>query len=143
MLGTSACPTGHVYHGHRAQSFCVDDIAELTEIRARQRTFDGAAFRTAIGTLSYAVIVLKLFDQRFYKIGLLYTVLSVVLFILASIRSRSSNHDFADIHRPVELTGPHGRIFGRPFATGGWSVVAVSTVVAIVEVILLGLVVTL
>lgn len=37
------------------------------EIRARQRTFDGAYGRTALGNLGYALTVLKLFDERFYK----------------------------------------------------------------------------
>lgn len=55
------------YRGHRANSFYAIDDAELVEIRARQRTFDGAAFRTAMGNLSYAIVVLKLFDQRFYR----------------------------------------------------------------------------
>lgn len=37
------------------------------ELRARQRTFDGAYTRTAIGTLGYTIVVLKLFDERFYR----------------------------------------------------------------------------
>lgn len=55
------------YRGHRASSFYAIDEAELVEIRARQRTFDGAVYRTAMGNLSYAVVVLKLFDQRFFR----------------------------------------------------------------------------
>ncbi|KIJ34543.1 hypothetical protein M422DRAFT_232931 [Sphaerobolus stellatus SS14] len=132
--------TPHVYYGHRAHSFCVADEAILTEIRARQRTFDGAAYRTAIGNLSYAIIVLKLFDRRFYRIGLLYTVLSILLFIMAYLRSISSRHDFADVNRPIS-NGSGRRVFGRAFTTAGWNVVAISLLVAVVEVVLFALVV--
>lgn len=83
----------HRYRGHRRQSFVPIDVAELgrwpsflwiyrwpdyfifsarmcdvlVELRARQRTFEGAYTRTAIGTLGYTVLVLKLFDERFYR----------------------------------------------------------------------------
>lgn len=168
----------HFYHGHRAQSFYIsrDNDAELVEIRARQRTFDGAAYRTAMGNLSYAIVILKLFDTRFYRskfqlfnclsihlhlflvlhnytVGILYTVLSIVLFILAYSRSQRSKHDFADIHQPVPVTAVDAnvdqdkrrpltqrsgskKIFGRAFKTAGWSVIAVSSVVFAVEVAL-------
>ncbi|KAF8511858.1 hypothetical protein JB92DRAFT_2931722 [Gautieria morchelliformis] len=129
------------YRGHRAASFSAIDEAELIELRARQRTIDGAVYRTALGNLSYAVVVLKLFDQRFYRIGVLYTVLSILLFLLGYFRSRHLNHDFADSHRPSGVS-PNGRVFGRAFVTAGWVVLAVSAVVAAVEVVLLALVLT-
>ncbi|KZS95681.1 hypothetical protein SISNIDRAFT_452339 [Sistotremastrum niveocremeum HHB9708] len=122
------------FRGHRANSFRPVDHAELVELRARQRTFEGAYARTAFGTLSYAILVLKLFDRRFYKIGLLYTILSAMLALLAFGRSRHSQHDFADEHRPDDSTGGRGRVFGRPFVTAGWVVVAVTFVVATVEI---------
>lgn len=53
--------------GHRAQSFTPIDLTELVEIRARQRTFEGAYARTALGNLGYSLTVLKLFDRRFYR----------------------------------------------------------------------------
>lgn len=151
--------TPHVYYGHRANSFRVTDEHVLTEIRARQRTFDGATYRTAIGNLSYAIVVLKLFDQRFYRsayislnnlfqlflslllVGLLYIILSILLFIIGYIRSISSRHDFADEHRPADSTSGE-RVFGRPFVTAGWNVVAISLLVAVVEMVLLAFVLT-
>lgn len=48
-------------------SFQTIDVNELVEIRARQRTFDGAYRRTAIGNLGYSLTVLRLFDRRFYQ----------------------------------------------------------------------------
>ena len=53
--------------GHRTSSFSTVDLMELTELRARQRTFEGAYRRTALANLGYALTVLRLFDVRFYK----------------------------------------------------------------------------
>ena len=53
--------------GHRTSSFSAVDLMELTELRARQRTFEGAYRRTALANLGYALTVLRLFDVRFYK----------------------------------------------------------------------------
>ncbi|KIK66234.1 hypothetical protein GYMLUDRAFT_239220 [Collybiopsis luxurians FD-317 M1] len=86
----------HRYRGHRAESFYASDVNELVEIRARQRTFYGAYFRTALGNLGYALTILRLFDSRFYKIGLLFTILGALLFVLSFLRDRHSRHDFAD-----------------------------------------------
>ncbi|KAH8116046.1 hypothetical protein DFH11DRAFT_1583818 [Phellopilus nigrolimitatus] len=138
------------YRGHRAASFTAEDIDELIELRARLRTFDGAYSRTALGNLGYALMVLKLFDRRFYHIGLLYTIFAALLFILSFLRTRHSQHDFADCYR---ANGAHGyseviktvgqtdkRIYGRPFVTAGWIVLGVTLVVAAVEIGLLVLV---
>ena len=43
------------------------DVHELVELRARQRTFHGAYSRTALGGLGYGLIILRLFDRRFYR----------------------------------------------------------------------------
>ncbi len=37
------------------------------EVRARQRTFDGAYGRSALSNLGYALTVLRLFDERFHR----------------------------------------------------------------------------
>ena len=39
----------------------------VVELRARQRTFDGAYGRSALGNLGYALTVLRLFDERFHR----------------------------------------------------------------------------
>ncbi|GJJ14026.1 hypothetical protein Clacol_008283 [Clathrus columnatus] len=120
----------HVYHGHRAQSFYITsgNDPELVEIRARQRTFDGAAYRTAMGNLSYAIVILKLFDARFYR---------------TYLRSQRSKHDFADIHQPTPVPGApasvanQNKALGRAFKTAGWSVITIFAVVIAVEIALL------
>ncbi|KAI0799638.1 hypothetical protein BC629DRAFT_1497344 [Irpex lacteus] len=147
-MSQSRRPDYHLYHGQRSYSFYPSDVNELVEVRARQRTFDGAYGRSALSNLGYALTVLRLFDERFHRIGILYTVLAAMLYIMAFLRQRHSLHDFADnswlhpsLHNPIKTVGQTGkRIFGRPFVTAGWIVVAVSIVVAVVEITLLVLI---
>ncbi|CAE6500962.1 unnamed protein product [Rhizoctonia solani] len=141
----------HRYRGHRRESFCPLDVSEMVELRARGRTFYGAYARTALGNLGYSAVVLKLFDKRFYRIGLLYVILAVLLFIVSIVRRKHSRHDFSDLHAshgrfdghhaPESEGGPNPsprkRIFGRPFVTAGWVVVFLTSVVAIIEIALL------
>ncbi|OJT03236.1 hypothetical protein TRAPUB_6171 [Trametes pubescens] len=120
----------------------------IVELRARSRTFDGAYGRSAISNLGYALTILRLFDKRFFKIGILYTALAGILFVLAYFRQRHSRHDFADNHRnpaahesAIKTVGQTGkRIFGRPFVTAGWIVALLSVVVFAVEICLLVLI---
>ncbi|KAJ8072968.1 hypothetical protein PM082_019831 [Marasmius tenuissimus] len=87
----------HRYRGHRSNSFTVSsDDPLLVEVRARQRTFNGAYGRTALGNLGYSLTILRLFDKRFYKIGLAFAILGALLFIISFFRDRHSRHDFAD-----------------------------------------------
>ncbi|EIN05275.1 hypothetical protein PUNSTDRAFT_47068 [Punctularia strigosozonata HHB-11173 SS5] len=134
----------YTYRGHKSKTFYPADVNELVEIRARQRTFDGAYGRTAIGNLGYSLTILKLFDRRFYR---------TLLFVLSFFRSRHAKHDFADdspalgsSHRrrpsePIMTKGNENKpMLGKPFRTAGWIVVAVTGVVVVVEVGLLLLV---
>lgn len=80
-------------------------------------------------------------------VGILYAVLAGLLFIVSFFRARHSRHDFADRDkeeaqaRMIKTKGQDGkRIFGRPFVTAGWIVVAVSALVAAVEICLLALI---
>jgi len=82
-------------------------------------------------------------------VGLLFVILSALLFIIAFLRSRHSAHDFADRYRGatefdvcIKTKGQEGgRIYGRPFKTAGWIVIEVTTVVALAEIALLALIV--
>ncbi|KAF5329458.1 hypothetical protein D9619_009104 [Psilocybe cf. subviscida] len=137
------------YRGHRRGSFVAADIAELQELRARQRTFHGAYSRSALGAFGYSLTILRLFDRNFHRIGLLFAILGCLLFISAFFRSRHSTHDFADrdkeqkaIDGGLKTKGQEGqRIFGRPFVTAGWIVLQVTLFVGAVEVALLVLIV--
>lgn len=72
-----------VLRGHRMQSIVLTR-AELVEIRypseshqlvkvltnrARQRTFEAAYWRTSLGQFSFALVILKIFQNEFYSIG--------------------------------------------------------------------------
>lgn len=72
-------------------------------------------------------------------VGLTFLALSVMLAIIAAIRQRHTYIDFSDQHRPPAVPGGP-RIFGRPFVTAGQVVIAVTVVVAAVEIALLVLV---
>ncbi|KAL9710694.1 hypothetical protein Ac2012v2_006232 [Leucoagaricus gongylophorus] len=140
----------HRYRGHRRQSYVASDINELVEIRARQRTFHGAYIRTALGSLGYALVILRLFDVRFRRIGLLFASLGGLLLVLSFTRARHSTHDFADRHKEaatlcegLPTVGQEGgRNFGRPFVTAGWIVIQVTVLVAAAEIGMLILILT-
>ncbi|ODV94874.1 hypothetical protein PACTADRAFT_3762 [Pachysolen tannophilus NRRL Y-2460] len=60
--------------------------AQKLDIRAHQRTYQGAYIRSTIGLLSFALLILKLFSEKFLKIGVLYTVYSMILFLISLVR---------------------------------------------------------
>jgi len=134
------------YRGHRADSFVPLDINELVEIRARQRTFFGAYARTALGNLGYSLLFIKLFDRRFYQIGLLYALLAGFLLVIATIRAKYNKHDFADhpdedYSHAIQTKGQStARIFGRPFVTAGRIAITILIGVGVIEVVLLVLI---
>ncbi|SCZ94695.1 BZ3500_MvSof-1268-A1-R1_Chr12-3g04051 [Microbotryum saponariae] len=102
------------YNGHRRNSFITPDIDELTELRARQRTFDGlrrglggrtgAYTRTALGLFDYALLILKIFSAEFAKIGLLYVILGTLILLIGYHRARRGDVDFADEYRTSPTT---------------------------------------
>lgn len=57
---------------HRARSVVLSP-SELVEIRAAQRTFEGAYIRTSLSQFSFALIVLKIFTSEFYSIGMYHS----------------------------------------------------------------------
>ncbi|BGP19772.1 hypothetical protein JCM10213_006434 [Rhodosporidiobolus nylandii] len=124
------------YYGHRRASWVVTDDADaVIELRARQRTFDGAYTRTALGNLGYALVVLKVFDPSFARIGLIYVILAILLLIIATFRRRRSDHDFADSYRPTTAAASPSqkaseRLWGREFRTSGDTVVLIGVVCA-------------
>ena len=79
----------------------------------------------------------------------MFAILGSLLFIVAYMRGRHSKHDFADrVRKPyppeliMETVGQEDkRVFGPPFVTAGWMVVAVSCIVAAVEIVLLVLII--
>ncbi|KAF9261997.1 hypothetical protein L218DRAFT_453149 [Marasmius fiardii PR-910] len=89
----------HRYQGRHPESLTIppcSDTALLVEVRARQRTFNGAYARTALGTLGYSLAILRFFDSRFYSIGLLFALQALLLFVISFFRDRHSKYDFTE-----------------------------------------------
>ncbi|PVH94714.1 hypothetical protein DM02DRAFT_538881 [Periconia macrospinosa] len=78
---------------HRARSVVLSN-PELVEIRAAQRTFEGAYVRTAIGQFSFALIVLKIFTAEFYSIGALFAVYGAGILATSLFRRQQGNKQF-------------------------------------------------
>ncbi|CAG7851374.1 SubName: Full=Uncharacterized protein {ECO:0000313/EMBL:CCA71284.1} [Serendipita indica DSM 11827] len=126
------------YRGHRRKSFTVVDNAELVELRARQRTYDAGYTRSIVLTLGTAVLFLRVFDERFYNIGVLYIIIAGFLITAAYLRRRHSNRDFSDQLRPLPAptNSTTKRIFGAPFVTAGWIVIFVSLILVGADIVL-------
>lgn len=77
------------------------------EIRAAQRTFEGAYIRTSLSQFSFALVVLKIFTSEFYSIGTVFS---------PSMPSLISEQTEAD----------EGLLLGALFAVYGAGVLAVS-----------------
>lgn len=78
---------------HRARSVVLTS-GELVEIRAAQRTFEGAYIRTAIGQFSFALIVLKIFTSEFYSIGALFAMYGAGTLFTSLLRRHEGNKQF-------------------------------------------------
>lgn len=66
----------------------------LVEIRAAQRTFEGAYIRTAIGQFSFALIILKIFTKEFYSIGALFATYGAGILMVSVYRRYEGNRQF-------------------------------------------------
>ncbi|QSZ32454.1 hypothetical protein DSL72_002028 [Monilinia vaccinii-corymbosi] len=104
---------------HRARSVILT-AQELVEIRAAQRTFEGAYIRTALGQFSFALVVLKIFTAEFYSIGALFATYGAGVLMVSMYRRYEGNRQFFS-----EIDGDGmGR---KKFRTSGNAVVVLTT----------------
>jgi uncharacterized membrane protein YidH (DUF202 family) len=68
--------------------------SRLVEIRAAQRTFEGAYMRTALSQFSFALIILKIFTSEFYAIGALFACFGIAIMVVAMYRRYHGNRQF-------------------------------------------------
>ncbi|KAI9858885.1 MAG: hypothetical protein M1824_004050, partial [Vezdaea acicularis] len=80
---------------HRARSVVLTP-SELVEVRAAQRTFEGAYVRTALSQFSFSLVVLKIFTAEFYSIGALFAVYGAGVLGVGWLRRQQSNQQFYD-----------------------------------------------
>jgi hypothetical protein len=66
----------------------------LVEIRAAQRTFEGAYIRTAISQFTFALVVLKIFTAEFYSVGALFAIYGLAVVLVSAYRRWSGNRQF-------------------------------------------------
>ncbi|KAI4105155.1 MAG: hypothetical protein L6R37_002874 [Teloschistes peruensis] len=107
---------------HRARSVILTD-SELVEIRAAQRTFEGAYVRTALGQFSFALVILKIFTSEFYSIGALFAIYGTGILLTSLLRRQQGNKQF------FSEVG-EGGLNEKKFRTSG-NVVAVLTVMSV------------
>ncbi|KAK9417871.1 putative DUF202 domain-containing protein [Seiridium cardinale] len=88
---------------------------ELVEIRAAQRTFEGAYMRTALSQFSFALIILKIFTSEFYTIGALFSLYGAAIMLVAIYRRYHGNKEFF-------TTTDDGGELQKKFRTSGNSV---------------------
>ncbi|KAK3310536.1 uncharacterized protein B0T15DRAFT_547240 [Chaetomium strumarium] len=94
---------------HRARSVILtsQDVSlslrnRLVEIRAAQRTFEGAYMRTALSQFSFALVVLKIFTSEFYPIGALLACYGAAVLLVAIYRRYEGNRQFFDAEEESE-----------------------------------------
>ncbi|MCJ1410447.1 hypothetical protein MMC19_004532 [Ptychographa xylographoides] len=84
---------GYHLRGHRARSVVLTND-ELVEVRAAQRTFEGAYIRTALSQFSFALVVLKIFTAEFYSIGALFAIYGAGVLFTSLFRRQQGNRQF-------------------------------------------------
>ncbi|OHE93016.1 hypothetical protein CORC01_11655 [Colletotrichum orchidophilum] len=119
---------------HRARSVILT-AEELVEIRAAQRTFEGAYMRTALSQFSFALIILKIFTSEFYAIGALFAVYGAAIMLVAIFRRHEGNRQFFTSPKQDEGSGAVTGVV-RKFRTSGNSV-ALLTVLSLAAYITL------
>lgn len=56
------------------------------DLRAAQRTFDGAYVRTALGQMCFSLTIMRIFQREFFWIGIACCVLALCLIVIAVMR---------------------------------------------------------
>lgn len=69
----------------------LDDLSNglRLDVRAHQRTYEGAYTRTAISCLSFSIVIIKLFSAEFLPIGTVYTAYGCLLYFMGVIKAGS------------------------------------------------------
>ncbi|EHK17424.1 uncharacterized protein TRIVIDRAFT_66344 [Trichoderma virens Gv29-8] len=96
---------------HRARSVVLTS-EELVEIRAAQRTFEGAYMRTALGLFSFSLVILKVFTEEFYPIGALFAAFGTAILLVSMYRRYQG-------HRQFFVTESPDGVLRRKFRTSG------------------------
>lgn len=116
---------------HRARTISLTG-AEIVEVRAAQRTFEGAYVRTALSQFSFALVVFKIFTAEFYSIGALFAIYGTAVLMLAAYRRKQGNRQF------FSEVGEDG-VHRHKFRTSGNAVVLLTVLSVSAYICLIGL----
>ncbi|GMG39097.1 unnamed protein product [Ambrosiozyma monospora] len=78
----------------------LDTQAQKLDIRAHQRTYQGAYVRTCLGCLSFSLLIMKLFSKEFMPIGLVFQIYSLLICIIGYFRSKNLDLYFINFSDP-------------------------------------------
>ncbi|KAJ6256518.1 hypothetical protein Dda_8380 [Drechslerella dactyloides] len=114
---------------------------ELVEIRASQRTFEGAYFRTSISLFTFSLVILKVFTVEFYPIGALFAAYGAIIMAISVFRRTESNRQFYIVENKETNELPETQRTGgkRVFRTSGNTVIvcAVTSILAYTTLLVL------
>lgn len=82
---------------------------ELVEVRATQRTFEGAYIRTSLSQFSFALVVLRIFTAEFYSIGALFAVYGAGVLAVGVYRRKEGNRQFFVVPKKGKRRKHHQR----------------------------------
>lgn len=78
----------------------LDSKGQKLDIRAHQRTYQGAYIRTCLGCLSFSLLVMKLFYREFMPLGMVFQVYALILCVASYLRSRNVDLYFINFNDP-------------------------------------------
>ncbi|KAI7835096.1 hypothetical protein BX661DRAFT_176071 [Kickxella alabastrina] len=79
--------------------------AELLEVRARERTFDGAYWRTSIGLFGASLVILRVFGLAFFPVGLVFLALALGFLAIGLVRRRKLLNQDTHARGPFVTSG--------------------------------------
>ncbi|KAJ2359396.1 hypothetical protein IWW50_005242 [Coemansia erecta] len=98
--GSHAIPATSHYHPRKGEQHSPEHspdegepaqtwtAAELLEVRARERTFDGAYWRTSVGLFGASLVILRIFGLAFFPVGLVFLALGLGFLGIGLVRRR-------------------------------------------------------
>ncbi|KAJ1830698.1 hypothetical protein LPJ63_004771 [Coemansia sp. RSA 2711] len=78
--------------------------AELLEVRARERTFDGAYWRTSVGLFGASLVILRVFGLAFFPVGLVFLALGLGFLGIGLVRRHKLLSRDTHAHSPTFVT---------------------------------------
>ncbi|KAJ2851367.1 hypothetical protein IWW36_001134 [Coemansia brasiliensis] len=78
--------------------------AELLEVRARERTFDGAYWRTSVGLFGASLVILRVFGLAFFPVGVVFLALGLSFLGIGLVRRHRLLSKDSHAQSPVFVT---------------------------------------